>query len=405
MPASSSACCVSLLMSTRQPVSRAASRAFWPSRPMARESWKSGTMTSATPVSSWMRTSLTLAGDSALATKSGWSSLKGTMSIFSPRSSVTTIRTRAPRAPTQAPTGSTLWSFDQDGHLRAVAGLAGAGLDLDDTVADLGHLQLEQALDEAGVRAGDDDLRALGRAADLDDVGLQAGAGLGPLEGHLLGLGQQRLDLAQVEQRVAVVELLHDPGDDVALAVGVLLELAVPLDLADALGQHLAEGLGGDAAHVVGRVVAPVDQLAELVDVVRVDADVHRLGVDLDLGLVGGIGTALVGRDQGIGQDLEQGVDRDAAVGGQHPDRVDHVDVGHAVPLLRRAQGCAGRRVPCPAWAGLPRRRWCGLVRCRRRAAAPRRLPSGSTVTAASSASTTIPPAGARRRRRGGGGC
>ena len=34
------------------------------------------------------------------------------MSIFSPRSSLTTCRTRAPRAPTQAPTGSTLGSFD-----------------------------------------------------------------------------------------------------------------------------------------------------------------------------------------------------------------------------------------------------------------------------------------------------
>ena len=348
MPASSSARWVSLLMSTRQPVRRAARRAFWPSRPMARESWKSGTMTSATPVSSWMRTSLTLAGDSALATKSGWSSLKGTMSIFSPRSSVTTIRTRAPRAPTQAPTGSTLWSLDQHGHLRAVAGLAGAGLDLDDAVADLGHLQLEQALDEARVGAGHDDLRALGRAPDLDDVRLQPGAGLGPLEGHLLGLGQQRLDLAQVEQGVAVVELLDDAGDDVALAVGVLLELAVPLDLADALGQHLAEGLGGDAAHVVGRVVAPVDQLAELVDVVGEDADVHRLGVDLDLGLVGGVRTALVGRDQGVGQDLQQGVDRDAAVGGQHPDRFHHVDVAHAVSSASAARRGAHGAGPLP---------------------------------------------------------
>ena len=54
----------------------------------------------------------TLAGDSALAMKSAMSSLNGTMSIFSPRSSLTTMRTRPPRAPTQAPTGSTLWSFD-----------------------------------------------------------------------------------------------------------------------------------------------------------------------------------------------------------------------------------------------------------------------------------------------------
>ena len=35
----------SLWMSMRQPVSRAASRAFWPSRPIASDSWKSGTTT------------------------------------------------------------------------------------------------------------------------------------------------------------------------------------------------------------------------------------------------------------------------------------------------------------------------------------------------------------------------
>ncbi len=60
-----------------------------------------------------MRTSFTLAGESAFMTKSYGSSEKGTMSIFSPLSSLTTWRTRAPRAPTQAPTGSTLESLDQ----------------------------------------------------------------------------------------------------------------------------------------------------------------------------------------------------------------------------------------------------------------------------------------------------
>ena len=38
-PRCSSANCVSDLMSIRQPVSRAASRAFWPSLPMASDSW------------------------------------------------------------------------------------------------------------------------------------------------------------------------------------------------------------------------------------------------------------------------------------------------------------------------------------------------------------------------------
>ncbi len=108
-----SASCVSERMSTRTPVRRAARRAFWPSRPIARLSWWSGTITSAAVPSSEMWTAVTFAGDSALATKSARSSLNGTMSIFSPRSSLTTMRTRPPRAPTHAPTGSTLWSFDQ----------------------------------------------------------------------------------------------------------------------------------------------------------------------------------------------------------------------------------------------------------------------------------------------------
>ena len=114
-----------------------------------------------------------------------------------------------------------------------------------------GHLELEQPLDQAGVGAADDDLRALGRAADLDDVGLAAVARLRALERHLLGLRQQGLDATEVEQRVAGVGLLDDAGDDVALAVGVLLELAVALDLADPLAHHLAERLGGDAAELV----------------------------------------------------------------------------------------------------------------------------------------------------------
>ena len=94
-------------MSTRQPVSRAARRALSPSLPMASESWSSGTITVACMASSSTSTSRTRAGESALATKRAGSSLKGMMSIFSPRSSDTTMRTRDPRGPTQAPTGST----------------------------------------------------------------------------------------------------------------------------------------------------------------------------------------------------------------------------------------------------------------------------------------------------------
>ena len=162
------------------------------------------------------------------------------MSIFSPRSSLTTMpHAGAPGADAGADRVD-VGVVRPDGDLRAVPGLAGAGLDLDDAVGDLGHLELEQPLDEAGVGAGHDDLRALGRLAHLDDVGLEPGVGLGPLVGHLLGLGQQRLDPAEVEQRVAAVGLLDDAGDDVALAAGVLLVLQLALGLADALASSPA---------------------------------------------------------------------------------------------------------------------------------------------------------------------
>ncbi len=99
-------------MSTFQPVRRAARRAFSPSLPIASASWSSGTITVASRVSSSTNTSRTRAGESALATKRAGSVFHGMMSIFSPRSSDTTMRTREPRGPTQAPTGSTPWTCD-----------------------------------------------------------------------------------------------------------------------------------------------------------------------------------------------------------------------------------------------------------------------------------------------------
>src|SRR5258706_2364414 len=96
----------SLRMSIRQPVRRAASRAFWPSRPIASESIRSGTGTFRIRCSWSISTERTCAGDRAFATNAEGSSLQGMTSIFSPPSSATTAWTRAPRWPTVAPTGS-----------------------------------------------------------------------------------------------------------------------------------------------------------------------------------------------------------------------------------------------------------------------------------------------------------
>ncbi len=95
-----------------QPVSCEARRTFWPRRPMASDSWASGTITSIRRLSSSSTTLLTSAGARALTTKVAGSGDHGMMSIFSPDSSFTTACTREPRMPTQAPTGSMLLSLE-----------------------------------------------------------------------------------------------------------------------------------------------------------------------------------------------------------------------------------------------------------------------------------------------------
>ena len=89
-----------------QPVSWEARRTFWPRRPMASESWLSGTTTSMRLVSSSSTTFVTSAGASAFTMKLAASGFHWMMSTFSPCSSLTTACTREPRMPTQAPTGS-----------------------------------------------------------------------------------------------------------------------------------------------------------------------------------------------------------------------------------------------------------------------------------------------------------
>ena len=113
----------------------------------------------------------------------------------------------------------------------------------------------------------------------------------------LLGLGQQRLDpLAQLDQRVALVGLLDDPGDQLADAVLVLVEHHHPFGLADPLQDHLLGGLGGDPAEVFGGDVAGADLVLVGGDHLRVElgllglSQLARFGVDLALFLLLGLG-------------------------------------------------------------------------------------------------------------------
>ena len=106
----------------------------------------------------------------------------------------------------------------------------------------------------------------------------------------LLGAREERLDaLAQLHERVAVVGLLDDAGDQLAHAVAVLLVHHVPLGLADPLQDDLLGGLRGDAAEVVGRDVALADLVAVLLELRRVDLGVGRLDHLARLGVDGGL--------------------------------------------------------------------------------------------------------------------
>ena len=99
-------------MSILKPVSLAASLAFCPSLPIARDSCESGTTTKASLFSGSAKTDTTFEGLSAFSIKIAGLSLQLIMSIFSSCNSSTTAFTLAPLIPTHAPTASTFSSFD-----------------------------------------------------------------------------------------------------------------------------------------------------------------------------------------------------------------------------------------------------------------------------------------------------
>ena len=177
-----------------------------------------------------------------------------------------------------------------DGDLRACAGLAGAGDDLDDALVDLGHLGLEELLDEARIAARQDDLRAAGLAVDVLHVGDDAVAGAVGLARRLLAERQDALGAAEVDDEVvALLEAAHDALDELALAVLELVEDEVALLVADALDEHLLGGLRGDAAERLARLLDAQD-VAELLVLLGGLLRVGRVPEDLEAELLAHLG-------------------------------------------------------------------------------------------------------------------
>src|SRR6202021_198307 len=129
-------------------------------------------------------------------------------------------------------------------HLGAAAGVTRHGADLDHAVVDLGHFLGEQLGHEAAVGARQHDLRPLGLAADVVDVGADPVADLEGLARDRLVAAHDAFAAAEVDDDVAVFDPLGDAVDDLAGAVLEFLELALALGLAHLAGDHLARGLG-----------------------------------------------------------------------------------------------------------------------------------------------------------------
>src|SRR3546814_13513996 len=111
------------------------------------------------------------------------------------------------------------WSSDvcssdlDDADLRAAAGIAGDGLDLDDAVVDFGHFLREQLLHELAVRAAEEDLRAAAFAAHAGNDRAHPVADAKHLARDLLVAADHAFRPAQVDDDMAKLHPLHHAGE------------------------------------------------------------------------------------------------------------------------------------------------------------------------------------------------
>ena len=138
------------------------------------------------------------------------------------------------------------------------------------------------------------------------DVGLDAAIWLWLFVRNLLCLWQKCFHFAQVEQGVALVDLLNDARHNVAFTVCILFKLTIAFCFANALAHDLTESNCSNTAQFffLWRVVALVDPVAVVVEVVRGEAHVEVVGVDFHDDFVGSAGALFVRRGQCLYQYL-----------------------------------------------------------------------------------------------------
>ena len=249
-----------------------------------------------------------------------------------------------------------------DSHLGAGTGLAADGLDLNGAAIDLGHFQLEQALDQARVGAADHHAGTALAADHVHNVDLQGLAlGVG-LAGHLLVAGQDGLAaLAQVQGHNALLVVHTGNGglDDIMGAGLDLAQLLAALGFPDALTDDMLCGLCGNAAEVLG-LEGGDNAVADLIAL----ADLLGLG-DADLGVL--IVPVLIGDNvlhqsdvelAAVGVDLHQNVvvlDLIVLLDSDHDgslDLLDQVLCGDAALMLQHGESFKKIIVRCSHFSG-----------------------------------------------------
>ncbi len=120
------------------------------------------------------------------------------------------------------------------------ARVPGRGEDIDQALAHLRDLQLEQLDDQLRGRAAHEELGSLGLGTDLEQIGAQPVAGTHRLPWNDVLARHQGLRVAaQVEQDGAAVGLLDHPHHQLPLAVSIGLDHLGALGLPDLLHDHL----------------------------------------------------------------------------------------------------------------------------------------------------------------------
>ena len=269
-----------------QPVSCEASRTFWPRRPIASESWSSGTTTSMR-VEVLVEHHLHHFGRLQRVDDEG-------RRVGRPRDDVDLLALQLVDHRLHARAAHADAGADRidrgivgdDGDLGARAGVARDRLHFDDAVVDFRHFLREQLGGELRVRARQEDLRPARLAAHVVDKGAHPVAGTEHLARDQFVAPHHRLAAgpAEIDDDIAVFDPLDLTVDDLADAVLEHLILLVALGLADLLHQHLLGGLGGDAAEIERRQQFgdPVADLRRRVLLLRFgERDLGRVVLDL----------------------------------------------------------------------------------------------------------------------------